>query len=96
MTKITGASDDLIEIEGELSEEFNAYDCTDALLSVSDGTLLQVDYDDDGIWRFKIRFKGTCYSHHVSGSVEDDTNDEVHFNKGLKWIMFSSEPQSVF
>jgi len=48
-TMVTGASDDLIEIEGELYEEFNSFDCKDGVMALSDGTLLKVDYDEDGI-----------------------------------------------
>ena len=66
-TMITGASDDLIEIEGELCEEFNSIDCKDGVMALSDGTLLKVDYDEDGIWRFKARFKGTLYDRKIDG-----------------------------
>ena len=45
-TVVTGASDDLIEISGELEEEFNTYDCLDGTMAFSDGTLLRVDYDE--------------------------------------------------
>ncbi len=60
-TMVTGASDDLIEIAGELEEEFNSIDCSDGVMAFSDGTLLDVEYDEDGIWRFRLRFKGTLY-----------------------------------
>lgn len=53
--KIYGASDDLIEVEGALREEFSYYSTNWELqrfLAVSDGTLLRVSYDEDGIWRF--------------------------------------------
>lgn len=93
VTVITGASDDLIEISGELQEEFNAYDCTDGTMAFSDGTLLKVEYDEDGIWRFKPRYKGLLFNKVVSGDVEEDTNDEVYFNSGLKWCAFSNEMQ---
>jgi hypothetical protein len=33
-TIVTGASDDLIEIDGELQEEFNAYNCGDGTMEV--------------------------------------------------------------
>lgn len=92
-TVITGASDDLIEISGELEEEFNAYDCDDGTFAFSDGTLLRVDYDQDGIWRFKPIFTGNLFEKIIVGSVEEDTNDEVYFNDGLKWCAFSDEMQ---
>lgn len=92
-TIITGASDDLIEISGELYEEFNSYNCDDGRMAFSDGTLLKVEYDQDGIWRFKPIFKGSLYEKKIEGSVGDDTNDEVHFKQGLKWCVFSEEMQ---
>lgn len=92
-TLVTGASDDLIEIRGELTEEFNAYDCADGTFAFSDGTLLEVEYDDNGIWRFKPIFKGSLFDKKVDGSIEDDTNDEVYFKDGLKWCAFSDDMQ---
>lgn len=93
--KITGASDDLIEIEGDIDEEFNSYDCDNGLMAISDGTLLKVEYDADGIWRFTPKFKGSAFKEHKAGSVEDDTNDEVFLEGAIKWIVFSDETQSA-
>ena len=92
-TIVTGASDDLIEISGELQEEFNCIDCSDGTMAFSDGTLLEVEYDKDGIWRFKPRYKGSLFNKVVPGDVEKDTNDEVYFATGLKWCVFSDEMQ---
>ncbi|PHV72168.1 hypothetical protein CS063_01450 [Sporanaerobium hydrogeniformans] len=94
-TMITGASDDLIEIEGELSEEFESFDCTDGVLSCSDGTLLEVNYDKHGIWRFNVLYSGSLFNKKVEGSADSDTNDEVYFNPGLKWITFNDDGHLV-
>jgi hypothetical protein len=93
-TVITGASDDLIEISGELEEEFNAYDCSDGTMAFSDGTLLTVVYDENGIWRFNPIYKGNLYDKKVDGSVGEDTNDEIYFSPCLKWCVFSDEMQT--
>ncbi|MDU6856077.1 MAG: hypothetical protein E6370_17340 [Clostridiales bacterium] len=90
-TMITGASDDLIEIEGELVEEFDCFNCKNGTLACSDGTLLTVDYDKDGLWRFGIRFKGSLFDKKEEGSVDEDTNDKVFFKPGMKWIVFHEE-----
>lgn len=92
-TIVTGASDDLIEIDGELQEEFNSLNCTDGIMAFSDGTLLRVKYDDDGIWRFTPRYKGSLYDRKIDGDVEKDTNDEIYFKPGLKWVVFSDKMQ---
>ena len=94
-TVITGASDDLIEIEGELSEEFNSYGCSNGHMACSDGTLLKVDYAEDGIWRFRPIVKGNLFDKAVDGSVEEDTNDKTYFKPGLRWFAFSDEMQTV-
>jgi len=59
MIKIYGASDDLIEIEGDLQEEFSCYmpEGEKRFLAISDGTLLEVQYD--GNWRFHILKRGS-------------------------------------
>ncbi len=93
-TLITGASDDLIEIKGELEEEFDAYDCENGVMAFSDGTLLSVRYDEDGLWRFMVKVKGNLYAGKEEGCVNNDTNDAVTFNQGLKWCVFSKDMQT--
>lgn len=95
-TVITGASDDLIEVRGELYDEFNSFLCEKGIVSFSDGTLLRVKYDDDGIWRFETIFKGALFKERIEGEIEEDTNDEVYFHSGLKWCVFSDEMQVTF
>jgi len=95
MTTVTGGSDDLVELEGDLCEEFDANDCNDGRMALSDGTLMKVEYDEDGLWRFKVLYKGSLYDHKVEGCMDDDdgTNDVVHFKAGLKWAMFSLDAE---
>ena len=91
---IYGASDDLIEIEGDFSEEFNFYPNEDRqyVLGFSDGTLLRVEYDVDGLWRLHLVHKGDAEFSKIEGSVEDDTNDKVTLN-GLRiaWVVLGSQ-----
>jgi hypothetical protein len=75
---ITGASDDLVEIGGDFSEEIGWYwrdDDEEVFLAVSDGTLLSVTYD--GIWRFALVSKGRAEVSKVDGVTDEDTNDVV-------------------
>ena len=79
MITIYGASDDLIEVEGDIQEEFNVYpeDDTRYLIAVSDGTLLKMWYDEDGIWRIQhLSGKSEKFTK-VDGDVIKDTVDKV-------------------
>lgn len=49
---IYGASDDLIEISGDIREEFTAPLLNDTELAINPiGATITVEYDDDGVWR---------------------------------------------
>lgn len=50
-----GSSDDLIEIDGDIREEFTAaFDGEDNLLAFSCGVVLRIRYSDQGIWRIAV------------------------------------------
>lgn len=92
-TMITGASDDLIELEGQITMEF-PHDVEDpAILTFSDGTMLEVNYDDDGIWRVKRLASGTCEFSLKQGVVADDTFDEATLTGDLKWCVYAVRGQ---
>lgn len=90
MLEVTGGSDDLIEIDGDIREEFNvSYKHEDdGYLAFSDGTLLKVKYDENGIWRFKVISKGPLYDQKVEGIADEDTFDVVLFKEGIKWVLY--------
>jgi len=54
-TTVYGASDDLIEVAGDIYEEFNPAaghdDGESDLLTFSNGVVLGIRFSDDGIWR---------------------------------------------
>lgn len=97
MTTIYGSSDDLIELEGDVSQEFGAYErCEDGegfVLALSDGTLLSVRYD--GCWRFKTLAAGSlqftredAIEESRDGSRADGKpwySDVLTFPDGLTW-----------
>ncbi len=58
---VYGASDDLIEIIGDVTEEFTAWmnPAQHVLVTASDGTLASVRWDEDGVWRIDILATGT-------------------------------------
>lgn len=88
---VYGASDDLIEIDGDLSEEFSAIDqAPDGdLLAFSTGTVLRIRYGSGGVWRIT----------HVTGPtvpiVQAPEDDEDNYSdratvEGATWVVFGS------
>lgn len=96
---IYGASDDLIEIEGDIDEEFN-YDArfpgdedVKQYLAFSDGTLLTSRYDDDGIWRFGLLATGRANFSKVEGA-DNDHSDRVTLDLPdgeFTWVVYGSQ-----
>jgi hypothetical protein len=89
MIEIFGASDDLIEIEGDFEEELNVYpddDEKEYFLAVSDGTLLKVVYD--GNWNFLLREKGTLFER-IEEPEGEEYSQKVFFNSGIKWVAYT-------
>jgi hypothetical protein len=90
MARITiqGSSDDLVEIGGDLAEEFSPQDTDDFMVVVSDGTVLNGSYDDNGVWRFTLHTSGTATMSKVEAPVDDDDNysDVVTLEGELRWV----------
>jgi hypothetical protein len=95
--RVYGAGDDNIEIEGDISEEFVYINADHGdLLAFSDGTLLRIFYDTDGIWRITPLVTGKARLVHTvcvaEGFEDDEYSDTVHlFDDGLpddpiKWV----------
>jgi hypothetical protein len=76
-TKIYGASDDLIEIEGAISEELDCYD-EKLKLVFSDGTVIETKYDHGGQWRLKVLEVGSKLLRHVPAVGDDQVHIEEH------------------
>lgn len=94
---IYGASDGLIEVEGDISEEFNPTsrfsdddECDGGLLVFSDGTVLNVAYTEEGVWRITPIAKGSARMEKVEAVSGDDDNysDRVTLTGDLKWVVF--------
>ena len=100
-TKIYGASDDLIEAEGDVCGEVGAIAASDldqkTMIFFSDGTVLCARYEDDGMWRFSIVSTGSLYERTEPKAVEDDEghSDIVYFKDGLKFAYVGFDCQKV-
>jgi len=92
--KIYGASDDLVEVEGDLREEFSCYDSGEPkmkYLGFSDGTLLSIIYGEDGMWRINRLRTGTAsYSkEEATDSEGDNYSDHVTLEgDNFTWVVF--------
>lgn len=51
---IYGASDDLIEIEGDVREEFDVYKAGPQHVACSDGSLVRIEYTNKGCWEVRV------------------------------------------
>jgi hypothetical protein len=92
-TVIYGAFDDLLEIEGVLREELNPSNEEPNVLGLSDGTLLQIEYDQDGIWRIKRLRAGSCEFILEQGDTEQDTPDRAILIGDLTWAVLAERSQ---
>jgi len=92
-TRVYGASDDLIEFEGDLTGEVGAYDPDDddegigTLVAFSDGTVLAVRYGKpaaNGVWALDVLVKGSLFDRVEVCNDEDATpySDQVFFKDG--------------
>lgn len=91
-TKIYGASDDLIEIDGDVYEEFGAWshDQDAQYVAFSNGVLLRIQYTDDGdgIWRI-TPVSGPTDSVTIAQCAVDDPDhysDVATITDPLAWV----------
>lgn len=88
-TMIYGASDDLIEFDGDVHGEVGGGADTEEeadLVACSDGTMLKVWYGDEGIWRIRLLHSGTLLDRidQCSDSDAKPHSDQAYFKPGLK------------
>lgn len=93
-TKVYGASDDLIEFEGDVSGECGGHDGEDAggkgtLLIFDDGTILEVKYGKAklAVWQVVCVKPGALFDRidPCFDSNADPYSDVAHFKNGLQW-----------
>lgn len=86
--KVRGHSDDIICIEGDLTEEFYPEHDKPGYLCFSDGTVLSVAYTD-GFWRIHFRAHGSAdYEKVEATDPDDDYSDHVTLTGTLEWVVF--------
>lgn len=100
-TKIYGASDDLIEISGEIEDEHGCFDHKKPIsITASDGTKATIFYDGD--WKINVSFAGSKYLQKIDsvgdegkhvGEEKDCTpySDILIFDKGIEWVKIGAK-----
>ena len=86
---VYGASDDLIEIDGAITEEFSMPDTEEALLAFSNGVLLRVEYRT--VWRI-IPVAGLDKVTITQATEDDESNysDRAVIAGPVKWVALAS------
>ena len=99
VTRIYGASDDLIEFDGDVCGEAGNYGTDEEehgeLVILSDGTLLDAKYGkaDMAVWGITVIKEGTLFDRLETCADEDADphSDVAYFKDGLKWAYAASE-----
>lgn len=88
---VYGASDDIIVVGGDISEEFYEKHANDQgdILAFSDGTVLRVAFDPDGSgnWRITPLAQGSAKLTIVQTSAEDDTDRADLDGATITWVV---------
>lgn len=90
---VYGASDDLIELEGDIREEFTLRDEDEGdLIAFSNGVLLRVAFTNDGLW--KIHQIGGDRDRVViepaTGPDDDAYSDRATVAGSVTWVVQGS------
>lgn len=91
---IYGASDDLIELEGDLYEEFYANTDSDNknYIAFSTGAVVTIEYDDDGIWKIRLINKGDGVDISQCPPEQDEIyTDTAEIFGQVKWAVCGTE-----
>lgn len=93
MTKtvtLSGHSDDLVELDGVLSEEWTSYG-EQAVVVFSDGTVLEIEFGPDGVWRITSLATGTAELAIQEAPTDDEDNytDVATLTGDIRWAMFT-------
>ncbi|HEX2868667.1 MAG TPA: hypothetical protein VHO03_16625 [Ignavibacteriales bacterium] len=94
MIKVYGSSDDLVEIEGDIVEEFSHYGDESCLLAFDNGVILECRYEDDGIWRFRVKSQGNTTVNVIPPDLtKDEYSETVVIDAPVKVVAFGTNAQ---
>ncbi len=94
---VTGTSDDVIDVSGDLSEEFQYYRDEDGgVLVFSDGTVLRVQRPDgterDHVWRINMLASGSGHLR-IEPATGDAGTDTATITGDIRWVVRGREFQ---
>lgn len=96
--KVYGSSDDLIEIEGDITEEFNIYfsdeyntddENSSVLLALSNGLVLNIEYNNIGLWKISQVWGDSSKTKYVFVATDPNSNnysDVVLIVDSIEWV----------
>jgi hypothetical protein len=89
---VYGASDDLIEVTGDVVEEFPWADGEPAFLGFSNGLALRIGYSDAGVWRI-VPVAGAYLVTVVQCPEDDEDNysDRATIAGDVSWVVCGTE-----
>lgn len=97
-TTVTGHSDDLIEFDGAIYDEFNHYGGP-ARLVFDNGVVLDIEFDRDrdGVWRITV-VSGDEHVAHTAGSSDEEDDGwgtDVAVVTGARSVTFGDQTATV-
>ncbi len=87
-TQMYGSSDDCICFDGDMYGEIGQYNTSEiepVMVAFSDGTVANIWYGDEGIWKIELLNKGTMYT-----SLEPCTDPQAKTHSDV--LSFSDGP----
>lgn len=96
MTKIYGASDDLIIFEGDFSGEGSGGD-EETVIFLSDSTTLSIAYANGGVWKIEVLRKGSLFDkiEICTDPTDDPYSDIIYFKEGIKWAYAAKDCEKI-
>lgn len=100
---IYGASDDLIEVEGDIREEFYALEEPTNYIGLSNGSVVSITYDDDGFWRIRpIAVVDSVIIRPARGDDEPADadgcpgySDKAEITGDIRWVLHAGGKESL-
>jgi hypothetical protein len=96
VVEVYGASDDLIEVEGDIREEFNILGAPEAgsVLAFSNGVVLRVRFGLEGVWRITPVAGASQEKLSIVQAPERDSgnySDRAFVHDHIEWVVLGSE-----